>query len=212
MTPATLAAPGLVCVAGWVDALILCHSRDLLSAYMTGNTSKLGSALAEGDLARGGPIIAVIAVFLTASILAAAIGLRSARYRPATVLGISAAFLAAALACTADVPERWALSRILLLAASMGALNQALASDPGVTFITGALIRTARGAAEARWRDAGAGVFRVTVFLLGASAAAAFDPSFGDYGLAVPLAATLLGIAIALGTGRAAATPENPSP
>ena len=180
----------VVALAGAVDALVLMHAHDLLAVYMTGNTSKLGDALASGLWSHAKPLLCIIAVFFAATTLAAWIGSRVGPWRAPVVLIACAAGLASA-ACLAGAD--YSLATICLIAASMGTLNQVRSDQSGVTFITGTLVSVGRQVAHGRMGDAALGALRWVSFLVGACIGTVLDASAKSGSLAI-----LAGVATAI--------------
>ncbi|MCK8782942.1 DUF1275 domain-containing protein [Roseomonas sp. NAR14] len=188
------AIAALVFLAGATDALMVTHSRDLLAVYMTGNSSKLAHALARADWRAAAPIATVILCFVAATTLAALLGRHCGRWRPAVVLLLVAALLAGAVPLAG---EKLPILALLPIAAAMGAINQARGDDPGVTFVTGALVRLGRALAEGSAAKAGAGLLRWLALLAGAAAGALLDARHGPATLLFVAAGAAIGAALA---------------
>jgi uncharacterized membrane protein YoaK (UPF0700 family) len=155
----------LVAVAGMTDSLMFMHSSDLLAVYMSGNSSKLGRSLALGQWPALAALAGVIATFFATTTFAAWLGKLVGHWRPSINLALTAILLCVAWPIA---HEQYSPGAVMLIAAAMGAFNQVLADEPGVTFITGALVRLSRSIVE---RDAGAivtGVLRWLAWLAGA--------------------------------------------
>ncbi|WP_345814510.1 YoaK family protein [Paraburkholderia sp. PREW-6R] len=155
----------LVAVAGMTDSLMFMHSSDLLAVYMSGNTSKLARSLALGQWPALAALAGVIAAFFATTTVAAWLGKFVGRWRATLNLALTAVLLCVAWPLA---HEQYSAGAVMLIAAAMGALNQVLADEPGVTFITGALVRLSRSLVE---RDAHAvvtGVLRWLAWLAGA--------------------------------------------
>ncbi|MCR0984468.1 DUF1275 domain-containing protein [Roseomonas populi] len=188
-----LAACGLTALAGWVDAQVVLRGGEILPVYMTGNSAKLAESLASGALAKAWPLAAVILAFLASSTLAARLARGGDGGRPAPALLLVGGMLVLAILLGLGAHEgRWPLGVLLAVAAAMGAVNQVLQGDPGVTFITGALVRTARALAAGEVLRAGRNLLRWASLLAGAAASALIDPVAGAYALVLPAGATLL--------------------
>ncbi|WP_338665557.1 DUF1275 family protein [Pararoseomonas sp. SCSIO 73927] len=189
------AACALTALAGWVDALVVLRGSEILPVYMTGNSAKMAESLADGAWMKAWPLAAVILAFLASSTLAARL-VRMAG-RPAPALLLTGAMLLLGMALGLGTPEgRWPLGLLLAVSAGMGAVNQVLAGDPGVTFITGALVRTARSLAAGEMARAGRDALRWASLVAGAAASALTHGLAGPYSLALPAAATLLAGAV----------------
>lgn len=174
----------LVCLAGAADALIVLHSHNLLAVYVTGNTTKVGVQLFGGtDLPRNiSALLAVIATFFIALVCAAKAGSMAGRWRAPLLLMVTALFL---LGASALAEPHYPVPVVMLIAAAMGTLNQVLADEPGVTFITGSLVRSARALADKDFTSAALGLMRPVCLLCGALAAAWLDARLDTWTLAV---------------------------
>ena len=140
----------LVTVAGLVDACFYLHSKDLLGVYVTGDTSKMAQFSQQGNLQKALPLLGIIAAFLASTTLAAWLGNRLGRYRAPLILFVVALFILATWPASApDYPYGVVLSLVV----AMGFLNQACSNEPGVTFITGTLVKLGRGLAKGNVRE-----------------------------------------------------------
>lgn len=172
----------VVALAGAADALVLVHAHDLLAVYMTGNTTKLASALSEGLWSHARPLVCIIVTFFVATTLSAWIARQVGAWRPTAILSITALGLAAA-ACVAG--EEYSLATICLIAVAMGAVNQVRADQSGVTFITGTLVSAGRQVADGKLKQATASLLRWLSFLAGAFVGALLDVALKSAALAV---------------------------
>lgn len=178
----------LTAIAGATDAVIFQHSKELLAVYMTGNTTKVGEFAVQGQWTSVAPLLAVTASFLLATTVAAWVGQRLGNWRASVVLILSAVLMACAAPLAALQPQPFSLATVALIAAGIGCLNQALAAEPGVSFITGVLVKTGRALAAGRWPEALSDVLRWLALLLGALLGSVLTSVFGS--------ATLLVIAL----------------
>ena len=203
---ALAAACGLTALAGCVDVLALLHGAAILPVYVTGDTTKLAASLIEGAWARCWPPVAVILAFFSSSILTAWLGrIATPQPRPArAMLLVGGCLLLGALIGLRAEEEHWDLAVLLAVAAAMGAVNQVLAGDPGVTFITGTLVRAARALSIGQVARAARDLLRWVAFLAGASAGALLYAATGRLALAVPAGIALLaGLLLARGPASA---------
>ncbi|WP_277964270.1 YoaK family protein [Pseudomonas sp. RIT-To-2] len=169
----------LLALAGATDALMIVHSKDLLAVYMTGNSTKLGDFLALAEWARVAEIASVIAMFVFAATFATWLGDRGGRWRASLVLMLVGVLLMLAGPLAAQAPQPYALATVLVVAAAMGALNQVRVDEPGVTFVTGSLVKLGRCLAGGRWLPATDALLRWLCFLAGALAGALIDSHLG---------------------------------
>jgi uncharacterized membrane protein YoaK (UPF0700 family) len=197
----------LVMIAGGVDALVMLHSKDLLAVYMTGNTTKLGQSIINGAWSKAWPTVVVIVCFFAATTAAAWIGTRLQKWRACCCLAFTAAMLACALPLAG---EKYPPVATCLIAAGMGAINQARADQPGVTFITGVLVRAGRKLADGEFGAAVTLLLRWLALLTGAIAGTAMDLELGRGALAVIAIVALLS-AVAAALYRMTPRPSFPS-
>lgn len=205
-TAVLAAACGLTALAGCVDVLAVLHGAAILPVYVTGDTTKLAAALVEGAWSRCWPPMAVILAFLSGSILTARLGgIATPQPRPARAMLLVGGFLSLGVVLGLRAEDgHWDLAVLLAVAAAMGAVNQVLAGDPGVTFITGTLVRAARALSTGQAARAARDLLRWVAFLAGASAGALLHAATGRLALAVPAGIALLAGAIL----RLASAPE----
>ena len=135
-------------LAGFVDITGYLHINGYFVSFMTGNTTLLARDMAEGAHRVAGPA-PLIAGFVIGVTIGTLVGDRWAARRKAVVSGMVAAMLvSAALARVIDLNP---LSLALLVFA-MGALNTVMsgnrANPVGLTYMTGALVRTGQLLAE----------------------------------------------------------------
>ncbi|WPO98188.1 YoaK family protein [Pseudomonas sp. HR96] len=175
----------LIALAGATDALVFQHSKQLLAVYMTGNTTRVGEFALQGRWQSTAPLLAVLGVFLLATTGAAWLGQRVGDWRATLVMTLSAVLMACAAPLAALQPESFSLATVALIAAAIGCLNQALAGEPGVSFITGVLVKTGRALAAARWAEAAGDLLRWLALLLGAVAGCVLTSIFGTATLLV---------------------------
>lgn len=191
------AAVPFVALAGCVDAIGWLRFEQLFVSFISGTSTMLGIATAEGHAARAAALATVIGLFAAGALLGAVLGAAAGRWRSTAVLGLVAALLAAALLApatgTAELPPAaWAM------VPAMGMLNTALPGLGGITFVTGALSRAMEGLVQALLGRARHGAWAQQAACWGAMAAGALlgarlQGGWGDVALAVPAAAALLG-------------------
>ncbi len=165
----------LVMLAGGTDALMFTHSSDLLAVYMTGNSSRLGLFIVQHEWRLAAPLAAVIGTFFLSTTAGAWIGTRAGRWRGPVVLAIAAIPLGAAWFVAR---EEYSPGTVLCIAVSMGLLNQVLAKEPGVTFITGSLIRLGRAVVDRKVDAILNGATHWIAWIAGAMAGASLDLPF----------------------------------
>lgn len=197
----------LVTVAGLTDATLYQHSKEILAVYITGDTSKLAQFTQQGDIAKALPLLGIIAAFLASTTFAAWLGNRLAQWRAPVLLSLIA--LLFVFAWPASAPD-YPYGVVLLIALAMGMLNQVCSQEPGVTFLTGTLVRLGRSLASGDIAAAAPLALRWAIWLLAALAGAALDALFPAVALLIIAAWSLLLAAFCLlaGIGRRHATQD----
>ena len=208
--PAPLAAVAvaLAALAGFVDAVAWIELAGFFASFMSGNSTRLGIALAGGDWVAARLAGALIMMFLSGVIAATVIGHRYAgRHKAPVMLLVTAALCVGALAAWWGL----AMAALLLLAFAMGAENGVFARDGevtvGLTYMTGAIVKMGQRLAatlmglpgERAWTP----FLRLWLGFVAGGVAGALA-SRGSLASAVTIAAAaaaLLTVALALATG-----------
>lgn len=175
----------LAALAGFVDALAYSSLGGFFASFMSGNSTRLGVAIAaglSGEIRMAG---ALILSFVSGVMLATVIARRWPRQQQTAVMIAVTILLTLAAAITEARQDTRAL---LLLAAAMGAENGAFMRDGevsvGLTYMTGSLVRMAQRLAGALMGDADRWVWMrylllwlgfVSGVVMGGSCFAAFD-------------------------------------
>ncbi|AXB78632.1 YoaK family protein [Novosphingobium sp. P6W] len=139
---------GLAALAGMVDALGLLKLGGLFVSFMSGNSTRMAVGMAGGT-AVAGMAMGLIVAFVGGVFSGALIGKLAGRWRKqavlATVLGV--------LILAALPADHWGDTITLLMAATMGAVNNVFQRDGevsiGVTYMTGALVKLGQSLAVA---------------------------------------------------------------
>jgi len=191
----------LVALAGCVDAIGWLRFDQLFVSFISGTSTMLGIAAAEGHAGRAIALGSVVGLFAGGALLGALIGAAAGRWRSAAVLVTVAALLAAALLLPGGSDGQLPQAAYAMVPA-MGMLNTALPGVGGITFVTGALSRAMEGlvqallgrAPHAAWaQQAACWAAMATGALLGAR----LQDGWGDAALAVPATAALLAALLA---------------
>lgn len=143
-------AIAVTALAGFIDAIGYAALGKLYLSFMSGNTTRLGMAIAEGETSVVLLAGAVIASFVTGAGAGTLITDATGDARLSTLLGCEAVLIALALALTVLAPGPYAL---LPVTAAMGMQNSAhqvvLKADIGKSFVTGTLVSFASALARA---------------------------------------------------------------
>ncbi|MBL6457193.1 DUF1275 family protein [Belnapia sp. T6] len=195
---AWMAVP-LVAIGGCVDAIGWLRLRELFVSFMSGTSTLLGLALAEGQPDRAAELGLVVLLFAGGAVAGAGLARLAGAWRAPVVLGVVAALLACA----------WRLSWIggaglppmaFAMVPAMGALNMALPGVGGITFVTGALTRFADALITALAGAGRHGAWMVQIaawmaLVAGATAGAWLETRMGQDALVVPALAAALAAA-----------------
>lgn len=198
------AAVPLVALAGCVDGIGWLSLNQLFVSFMSGTSTLLGLALAEGEGGRAADLALVVGLFAAGAVLGAAAGLLAGRWQSAVVLFLVTALLLAAVLlprAMGEVLPGLPLAALGMVPA-MGMLNTALPGVGGITFVTGALARSCQGAVAAlagrgpRW--AWAPQFAAwAAMVAGALGGGLLEARFGQTALAVPAGGAFLAALVA---------------
>lgn len=153
--PLAAAAICLAALAGFVDALAFTSLGGFFASFMSGNSTRLGVALAGGNWGVALTACALVLSFISGVIVASVIArAQPAHDKPAVMAAVTALLTLAALTGLLS-PGPIVL---LLLAAAMGAENGVLSRDGevafGVTYLTGSLVKLGQKLAGSLMGDA----------------------------------------------------------
>lgn len=137
-------------VAGYVDGIGFIHLGGLFVSFMSGNSTKLGVSLADGNWASALEALGLIALFVTGAGAGSLIARCRIRYRQAFVLLAEALLLVAA---AASYQIGWPIAPIVMIVIAMGLENAEFQGEGetgvGLTYVTGALVKVGHGIAMA---------------------------------------------------------------
>lgn len=191
-------------LAGMTDAIGLLTVGDFVS-FMSGNTTRAATALADGNILRAFLLLGSLAVFVIGNATGTIV---ASRFRAVGVLCSVAVILAVAAVGGDHLPT---VLRFYLIVLGMGVVNASVEHIEGLpiglTYVTGALSRFGRGLG--RWMI-GAGNLQWTIqivpwvgMLAGAIFGAILEHRFGELSLWAPaILAGLLCILVRMIPGR----------
>lgn len=197
VTPAPKLSLGLLltAAAGFIDAIGFIELGGFYTSFMSGNTTQLGDALANGVWPVALLTASLVLLFFLGSVAGSALALTGRHWGPVRALALVMLALVAALSLTmTGYPASQAM---LALAIAAGAQNAVLLSEGsvrlGATFVTGTLFAAGLDLSKAFRREAPpwrwAQHLLVWASLLAGAALGAFGYRALDiYALAVPLA------------------------
>ena len=143
-------ACALSALAGYVDAIGFLHLGGLFVSFMSGNSTRMGVSLAEGNWLSAAEAFGLIALFVIGAAAGTLIVLGRGADRQPWLLLAEALLLAAAALCYAFGLSNVAVSAIVL---AMGLENAVFQIDGdaglGLTYVTGALVKVGQLAAAA---------------------------------------------------------------
>jgi uncharacterized membrane protein YoaK (UPF0700 family) len=143
-------ACALSALAGYVDAIGFIHLGGLFVAFMSGNSTRMGVSLAQGQWLGAVEAFAVIVLFVIGAAAGSLIVLGRGAHRQPWLLLAEALLLAAAALAYAFGLANVAVAAIVL---AMGLENAVFQIDGGaglgLTYVTGALIKVGQQAAAA---------------------------------------------------------------
>ena len=143
-------ACALSTLAGYVDAIGFLHLGGLFVSFMSGNSTRMGVSLAEGQWLHAAKSFSLIALFVTGAAVGSLIVLGRGVNRQPWVLLAEALLLAAAAVFYAFDLSNAAVAAIVL---AMGLENAVFQIEGGaglgLTYVTGALVKVGQLAAAA---------------------------------------------------------------
>ena len=135
-------ACALSALAGYVDGIGFLHLGGLFVSFMSGNSTRMGVSLADGDFRPAGQALGLIALFVVGAAAGSLIVLGRSTYSQCQVLLVEGGLLAAAAIFHALGRGDFAVAAIVL---AMGLENAVFQIDGGsglgLTYVTGALVK-----------------------------------------------------------------------
>jgi uncharacterized membrane protein YoaK (UPF0700 family) len=135
-------ACALSALAGYVDGIGFIHLGGLFVSFMSGNSTRMGVSLADGQWHDAAQALGLIALFVIGAALGSLIVLGRGANRQQWLLLVEAILLAAAAGCDALGVPQIAVAAIVL---AMGLENAVFQIDGGaglgLTYVTGALVK-----------------------------------------------------------------------
>jgi len=143
-------ACALSALAGYVDGIGFLHLGGLFVSFMSGNSTRMGVSLADGQWLDAATALGLIALFVIGAAGGSLIVLGRGANRQPWLLLVEALLLAAAALCYAFGGPNVAIATIVL---AMGLENAVFQIDGGaglgLTYVTGALVKAGQLLAEA---------------------------------------------------------------
>ena len=143
-------ACALSALAGYVDAVGFLHLGGLYVSFMSGNSTRMGVALAQGQWVSASESLGLIALFVIGAAAGSLIVLGHGVHRQPWVLLAEAALLAAgALAYAFDLPNAAIAAIVLAMGLENAVFQIKGGAGLGLTYVTGALVKVGQLAAAA---------------------------------------------------------------
>jgi uncharacterized membrane protein YoaK (UPF0700 family) len=143
-------ACALSALAGYVDGIGFLHLGGLFVSFMSGNSTRMGVSLAQGNWLNAAEALGLIGLFVTGAAAGSLIVLGRGANRQSWLLLAEALLLAAAALCYTFGFPNVAVAAIVL---AMGLENAVFQIDGGaglgLTYVTGALVKVGQLAAVA---------------------------------------------------------------
>jgi uncharacterized membrane protein YoaK (UPF0700 family) len=140
----------LSALAGYVDGIGFLHLGGMFVSFMSGNSTRLGVHLAEGNWSSAAEAIGVIALFVTGAAAGSLIVYTRAFHGQGWVLLAEALLLAAAaLFHTLGLPVLAIAAMVLAMGLENAVFQAEGGAGLGLTYITGALVKVGQLAAAA---------------------------------------------------------------
>jgi uncharacterized membrane protein YoaK (UPF0700 family) len=135
-------ACALSALAGYVDAIGFLHLGGLFVSFMSGNSTRMGVSLAQGDWPNAAAAFGLIALFVVGAAAGSLIVLGRGANRQPWLLLTEALLLAGAALCHSSGYSNAAIAAIVL---AMGLENAVFqihgGAGLGLTYVTGALVK-----------------------------------------------------------------------
>ena len=134
-------ACALSALAGYVDGIGFLHLGGLFVSFMSGNSTRMGVSLAQGDWPNAAAALGLIALFVVGATCGSLIVLGRGANRQPWVLLTEASLLAVAALCYASGLSNAAVAAIVLAMGLENAVFQIEGGGLGLTYVTGALVK-----------------------------------------------------------------------
>jgi uncharacterized membrane protein YoaK (UPF0700 family) len=202
-----LLAMVLTAVAGWVDAIGFLRLGGLFVSFMSGNTTQMAVAFAQGRTLEAGAAAGIIVLFVMGAFAGRLVAEAAEAWRQAAVLILTASLLSIAVLVGLVGGQAALVTATAAMVLAMGVQNAAMGkvgdAKASLTYVTGTLVKLGETLADAL---TGAEKLRAVLpylamwsgLALGGIAGATAYGQFGPAALLVPAAAAAL-LALLLG-------------
>jgi len=143
-------ACALAALAGYVDASGFLHLGGLFVSFMSGNSTRMGVSLAEGQWAAAAESLGLIALFVAGAAAGSLIVLgRGVNRQPWVLLAEALLLAAGALAYAFALPNAAVAAIVLAMGMENAVFQIHGGGGLGLTYVTGALVKVGQLAAAA---------------------------------------------------------------
>src|ERR1700736_1843619 len=143
-------ACALSALAGYVDGIGFLHLGGLFVSFMSGNSTRMGVSLAEGQWLHAAKALGLIALFVTGAAAGSLIVLgRGANRQPWLLLAEALLLAAAAVFYAFDLSNAAVAAMVLAMGLENAVFQIQGGAGLGLTYVTGALVKIGQLAAMA---------------------------------------------------------------
>ncbi len=202
-----LLAMTLTAIAGWVDAIGFLRLGGLFVSFMSGNTTQMAVALAQGRTLEAGAAAGIIVLFVMGAFAGRLVAEAAEAWRHAAVLILTASLLSIAVLVGLAQGQTALVTATAAMVLAMGVQNSAMGkvgeAKASLTYVTGTLVKLGETLADAltgteKLRSVAPYLVMWTGLALGGIAGATAYAQFGPPALLVPATAAAL-LALLLG-------------
>src|ERR1700704_6040046 len=135
-------ACALSALAGYVDAIGFLHLGGLFVSFMSGNSTRMGVSLAEGQWLHAATSLGLIALFVIGAAAGSLLVLgRGANRQPWVLLAEALLLAAAALGYAIGLPNAAVAAMVLAMGLENAVFQIEGGAGLGLTYVTGALVK-----------------------------------------------------------------------
>ncbi len=135
-------ACALSALAGYVDGIGFLHLGGLFVSFMSGNSTRMGVSLAQGDWSNAAAALGLVALFVAGAAGGSLIVLGRGANRQPWVLLVEASLLAVAALCyTVGLPNAAVAAMVLAMGLENAVFQIEGGAGLGLTYVTGALVK-----------------------------------------------------------------------
>jgi len=143
-------ACALSALAGYVDGIGFLHLGGLFVSFMSGNSTRMGVSLAEGEWRSAASALGLIALFVVGAAAGSLIVLGRGVHRQPWILAAEAALLAIAGLCHAlGLPDAAVAAIVMAMGMENAVFQIHGGAGLGLTYVTGALVKVGQLIASA---------------------------------------------------------------